>query len=207
LVGSGGRGRQRRRRVTVLTEPAPAFRGVLGTKVVILDAADPEAKGLVERANGDLETSFLPGRRFSDPADCNAQLGDWLQLANQRHRRALGCACGADRRRPRRDAGAATGRAGDRVAGRAAAAARPLRAPGRQRRLGRPVGDRPPCRGSADLDRVQVSATDAWWPTTGAAGPDTRRSPILTTPAPQHGYALHTPASPAASRPRSSCAA
>jgi transposase len=29
---------------------------------------------------------------FSDPADFNAQLGDWLQLANQRHRRALGCA-------------------------------------------------------------------------------------------------------------------
>jgi transposase len=83
---------KRRRRVTVLTEPAHAFRGVLGTKVVILDAADPEAKGLVERANGYLETSFLPGRVFSDPADFNAQLGDWLQLANQRHRRALGCA-------------------------------------------------------------------------------------------------------------------
>jgi transposase len=83
---------KRRRRVTVLTEPAHAFRGVLGAKVVILDAADPEAKGLVERANGYLETSFLPGRMFSDPADFNAQLGDWLQLANQRHRRALGCA-------------------------------------------------------------------------------------------------------------------
>jgi transposase len=83
---------KRRRRVTVLTEPAHAFRGVLGTKVVILDAADPEAKGLVERANGYLETSFLPGRMFSDPADFNAQLDDWLQLANQRHRRALGCA-------------------------------------------------------------------------------------------------------------------
>jgi transposase len=83
---------KRRRRVRVLTEPAHAFRGVLGAKVVILDAADPEAKGLVERANGYLETSFLPGRMFSDPADFNAQLGDWLQLANQRHRRALGCA-------------------------------------------------------------------------------------------------------------------
>jgi transposase len=83
---------KRHRRVTVLTEPAHAFRGVLGAKVVILDAADPEAKGLVERANGYLETSFLPGRTFASPADFNAQLGDWLQLANQRHRRALGCA-------------------------------------------------------------------------------------------------------------------
>jgi transposase len=67
---------KRRRRVRVLTEPAHAFRGVLGTKVVILDAADPEAKGLVERANGYLETSFLYsvdpsviGRRVEVSAD------------------------------------------------------------------------------------------------------------------------------------------
>jgi Mu transposase, C-terminal domain len=46
----------------------------------------------VERANGYLETSFLPGRMFSSPADFNAQLADWLVLANQRQRRALGCA-------------------------------------------------------------------------------------------------------------------
>ncbi len=83
---------KRRRRVTVLTQAAHAFRGVLGAKVVILDPADPEAKGLVERANGYLETSFLPGRTFTSPADFNAQLGAWLQLANRRHRRALGCA-------------------------------------------------------------------------------------------------------------------
>ena len=38
--------------------------------------------GLVERANGELETSLLPGRMVSDPADCNAQLGDWRRLAN-----------------------------------------------------------------------------------------------------------------------------
>jgi transposase len=83
---------KRRHRVTVLTQAAHAFRGVLGTKLVILDPADPEAKGLVERANGYLETSFLPGRSYVSPADFNAQLHDWLQLANRRHRRALGCA-------------------------------------------------------------------------------------------------------------------
>ena len=76
----------------MLTEAAHAFRGVLGAKVVLCDPADPEAKGLVERANGYLETSFLPGRTFASPADFNAQLGAWLQLANRRHRRALGCA-------------------------------------------------------------------------------------------------------------------
>jgi transposase len=89
--GEGAVG-QRRRRTTVLTEAAHAFRGVLGAKIWICDPGDPEAKGLVERANGYLETSFLPGRSFASPADFNAQLSDWLVLANQRHRRALGCA-------------------------------------------------------------------------------------------------------------------
>ena len=83
---------QRRRRQTVLTEQAHAFRGVLGAKIWICDPGDPEAKGLVERANGYLETSFLPGRSFCSPADFNAQLADWLVLVNQRRRRVLGCA-------------------------------------------------------------------------------------------------------------------
>jgi transposase len=89
--GEGAVG-QRRRRQTVLTEQAHAFRGVLGAKIVICNPADPEAKGLVERANGYLETSFLPGRTFTSPADFNAQLADWLALVNQRPRRVLGCA-------------------------------------------------------------------------------------------------------------------
>ena len=89
--GEGAVG-QRRRRVTVLTQATHGFRGVLGAKVVICDPGDPEAKGLVERANGYLETSFLPGRSFASPADFNAQLADWLALVNQRHRRVLGCA-------------------------------------------------------------------------------------------------------------------
>src|SRR5919108_3859814 len=89
--GEGAVG-QRRRRQTVLTEAAHGFRGVLGARILICDPGDPEAKGLVERANGYLETSFLPGRVFSSPADFNAQLGDWLGLVNQRPRRVLGCA-------------------------------------------------------------------------------------------------------------------
>jgi transposase len=83
---------QRRRRQTVLTQQAHGFRGVLGAKILICDPGDPEAKGLVERANGYLETSFLPGRVFSSPADFNAQLAGWLELVNQRPRRVLGCA-------------------------------------------------------------------------------------------------------------------
>ena len=89
--GEGAVG-QRRRRQTVLTEQAQVFRGVLAAKIVICDPGDPEAKGLVERANGYLETSFLPGRSFTSPADFNTQLADWLALVNQRPRRVLGCA-------------------------------------------------------------------------------------------------------------------
>jgi transposase len=58
----------------VLTETMNAFRGALGIKVIQCRPADPEAKGLVERANRYLETSFLPGRAFTGPGDFNAQL-------------------------------------------------------------------------------------------------------------------------------------
>ncbi len=98
--GEGAIGR-RRGGVTILTEATHAFRGTLGAKVIICRPADPEAKGLVERANGYLETSFLPGRTFASPADFNTQLVDWTALVNTRRRRVLGCApserIGADR--------------------------------------------------------------------------------------------------------------
>jgi transposase len=86
---------RRRGKASVLTEEAHAFRGTLGAKVHICKPADPEAKGLIERANGYLETSFLPGRTFVSPADFNTQLADWLVLANGRVKRVLGCAPGA----------------------------------------------------------------------------------------------------------------
>jgi transposase len=81
-----------RRGGSLLTAQTHAFRGVLGAKVVILKPADPEAKGLLERVHGYLETSFLPGREFRDPADFNAQLAGFFAAANRRHRRSLGCA-------------------------------------------------------------------------------------------------------------------
>jgi transposase len=75
---------RRRGGVTTLTEPFQAFIGTLGTGAVILNAADPEAKGIVERNNHYYETSFLPGRRFDDVADFNAQFVGWLRRANNR---------------------------------------------------------------------------------------------------------------------------
>jgi transposase len=50
-----------------LSDQFEAFRGMLGVKVIICKPGDPEAKGLVERFNGYLETTFLPGRTFASP--------------------------------------------------------------------------------------------------------------------------------------------
>jgi transposase len=75
-----------------LTGDCQAFRGTLGAKVVVCRPADPEAKGLIERAHDYLERSFLPGRAFAGPADFNAQLQRWIAVVNTRVRRALGCA-------------------------------------------------------------------------------------------------------------------
>jgi len=44
----------------------------------------------VERANGFLQTSFLPGREFGSPAEFNTQLAAWLPRANQRLLRRTG---------------------------------------------------------------------------------------------------------------------
>lgn len=74
-----------------LTTEANAFRGMLGVAIRQCRPADPEAKGLVERANGYLETSFMPGRAFTGPADFNTQLTSWLGRANARHHRRIEC--------------------------------------------------------------------------------------------------------------------
>lgn len=85
-VGSWRAGKPR------LTDEFEAFRGTLGIGVHQCRPRDPEAKGIVERANGYLETSFLPGRTFTGPADFNARLSQWLELANTRVVRRIGCA-------------------------------------------------------------------------------------------------------------------
>ena len=89
--GEGAIGRRRGGRVE-LTDQCQAFRGTLGAKVLICRPADPEAKGIIERAHDYLERSFLPGRTFASPAEFNTQLGEWLAVVNTRPRRALGCA-------------------------------------------------------------------------------------------------------------------
>ncbi|QEV03612.1 MULTISPECIES: IS21 family transposase [Streptomyces] len=72
-----------------LTSEFAAFAGLLATRVHLCRPRDPEAKGLVERANGYLETSFVPGRTFTGPDDFNRQLTAWLRIANRRHHRSI----------------------------------------------------------------------------------------------------------------------
>ena len=73
----------------VVTAAAAAFAGTLATRVVLAPPRDPEFKGMTERNNGFLETSFLPGRQFVSPTDFNTQLADWLPVANSRIVRSL----------------------------------------------------------------------------------------------------------------------
>ena len=73
-----------------LTLGARGFAGTLGTRIYQTAARDPEAKGVVERTNGFLETSFMPGREFTSPADYNTQLAHWLPRANSRVLRRTG---------------------------------------------------------------------------------------------------------------------
>jgi len=72
-----------------VTVPAAAFAGTLATRIRLAPPRDPEFKGIVERNNQYLETSFLPGRRFASPADFNEQLAGWLPLANARTVRSV----------------------------------------------------------------------------------------------------------------------
>lgn len=73
----------------VVTQAAAAFAGTLATRVVLAPPRDPEFKGMTERNNQFLETSFLPGRQFASPADFNTQLARWLPVANARTVRSL----------------------------------------------------------------------------------------------------------------------
>lgn len=65
-------------------EGVGAFTGTLATTLQRLKPYDPESKGIVERRNGFFETSFIPGRDFTSPADFDTQFADWLGLANAR---------------------------------------------------------------------------------------------------------------------------
>jgi transposase len=74
------------------TVPFAAFCGELRVGWRFLEARDPQSKGVVERLQGYLETSFEPGRSFAGELDFQEQLDRWFrERANVRFHRTLRC--------------------------------------------------------------------------------------------------------------------
>jgi transposase len=74
------------------TDALAALCGRLRVGWRFCEPADPQAKGLVERLQGYMETSFEPGRRFANEIDFADQLDRWFDTrANLRTHRALRC--------------------------------------------------------------------------------------------------------------------
>jgi transposase len=82
----------RRGRRLIYTQDYLRLKGTLGMGSIVLAKGHPERKGVVERTNGYLETSFMPGRSFASRDDFNTQLADWLETkANLRVHSGLRC--------------------------------------------------------------------------------------------------------------------
>ena len=71
------------------TEAFAAFCGQLEIGWVILEPADPQAKGVLERSHRFLRSNFEPGRRFANPADFQLQLDGWGDRVNRRVHRTI----------------------------------------------------------------------------------------------------------------------
>jgi transposase len=74
------------------TEPFAALCGELRIGWRFLEPHDPQSKGVVERLQGFMETSFEPGRSFANELDFQEQLDRWFAgRANLRFHRTLRC--------------------------------------------------------------------------------------------------------------------
>ena len=73
------------------TDAYAAFCGQLKVDWYFCEAADPQAKGGVERLQGYAETNFEPGRSFANHLDYQLQLDDWFERINGRQHRTLRC--------------------------------------------------------------------------------------------------------------------
>jgi transposase len=68
-----------------------ALCGLLKVGWRFCEPADPQAKGVVERLQGYLETNFERGRRFANERDYQLQLDAWFEKANARTHKTLRC--------------------------------------------------------------------------------------------------------------------
>ena len=73
------------------TQEFAAFCGQLKLDWLFCQAADPQAKGVVERLQGYLETNFEPGRSFANELDYQLQLDQWFAKVNARTHKTLRC--------------------------------------------------------------------------------------------------------------------
>ncbi len=71
------------------TEAFAGFCGQLKLDWLFCAPADPQAKGVVERLQGYLETNFEPGRSFANELDYQLQLDAWFEKANARTHKTL----------------------------------------------------------------------------------------------------------------------
>jgi transposase len=71
------------------SEAFAAFCGQLKVAWRFCEPADPQAKGAVERLQGDAETNFEPGRRFANDLDFQDQLDAWFAKVNARIHKTL----------------------------------------------------------------------------------------------------------------------
>jgi transposase len=78
-IGAGGRP----------TEAFAAFCGELEVGWVILEARDPQAKGLLERSHRFMRSNFEPGRVFANHLDYQDRLDAWTDKVNQRTHRTV----------------------------------------------------------------------------------------------------------------------
>jgi transposase len=71
------------------TEAFAAFCGQLEVGWVILEARDPQAKGLLERSHRFMRSNFEPGRVFANHLDYQDRLDAWTDKVNQRMHRTV----------------------------------------------------------------------------------------------------------------------
>jgi transposase len=71
------------------TDAFAGFCGQLGVGWLILAAADPQAKGLLERSHRFMRSNFEPGRRFANETDFQLQFDGWCGKVNQRVHRSV----------------------------------------------------------------------------------------------------------------------
>jgi hypothetical protein len=71
------------------TDAFASFCGQLEVGWIILEPADPQAKGILERSHRFMRSNFEPGRSFANHRDFQLQLDSWCDRVNRRVHRTI----------------------------------------------------------------------------------------------------------------------